>query len=91
VLSLTVLWPVPLRSSWQLITYTVGEVVSQARLEPQDGRVVGPGDTVVNALVAPKPSLTTFVSESAQGSYNLKEPGVGPEWGVSLSLELLLP
>jgi hypothetical protein len=197
LLSLTVLWPVPLGPSWQLITYTVGELVSQPRLKPRDGRVVGLGDTVVNALVARKrtraiywaagpvlqlptatdgelgsrrwaagPSLALFVqplpwtlgtlvgnvwgdqldefsaqywldynlphgwflesnatitadwegpladrwtvplaggfgkvfrlagrslSASAQGSYNVKEPGVGPEWGVSLSFQLLLP
>ena len=31
------------------------------------------------------------LSASAQGSYNVKEPRMGPVWGVSLSLQLLLP
>jgi hypothetical protein len=197
VLTFSLLWPVPLGASWQLITYTVGEIVSQPALEPRDGRVVGLGDTVLNAVVTPKrtgalycgvgpvlqlptatngdlgsrdwaagPSLALFVqplpwtvgallenawgrdfnqfsaqywvnynlprgwflesnatptadwegpladrwtvplaggfgkvftlagqglSASAQGSYNVKEPRVGPAWGVSLSLQLLLP
>ena len=31
------------------------------------------------------------LSASAQGSYNVKEPRTGPQWGASLALQLLLP
>ena len=197
VLTVTVLWPVRLGPSWQLITYSVGEIGAQPGLEAGDGRVVGLGDTVVNLALTPRrtralywavgpvlqlptatnsdlgsqrwaagPSVALFVqplpwtagvllenawgrdfsefsaqywlnynlprgwflesnatptadweaaladrwtmplaggfgkvftlaghslSASAQGSYNVKEPRTGPQWGASLSLQLLLP